>query len=346
MAVEGFTLPVLYLRQLADQVRALGGEVAPWLARVGLTEASLGDPALVVTFPMFEGLVLGALDATREPALGLFVGQRLGATAHGILGYAATASGTIRQALGVLESYAHLRLSLLDVSHDESPDAVRVRFTEVTPLGPVGRPLVETVVLSVRNIVDAISMGACQPVAVAFTFDEPEYAAVARDLFRCAVWYGRDWTGFVVTPHNLDTPLKLADPEAFREAQAICQRELDKLKASASMTSRVRRLLLERSDGFPTLQVTARLLHVTPRTLHRRLLDEGTSFRALLDDVRHRIAAEQLRSGRCRVEEVAYALGYTDVANFRRAFKRWEAVAPSTYAATTKPPGAAGRRRR
>lgn len=345
MTAEGFTLPVPYLRHLTDQVRALGGDVPTWLGAVGLAESSLADASLAVTFPMFEGLVLGALTATREPALGLFVGQRLGASAHGILGYAATTSGTIRQALTLLESYAHLRLSLLDVSHDVSPDAVRVRFTEVTPLGAVGRPLVETVVLSVRNIVDAISMGACQPVAVAFAFEEPEYAAVARDMFRCEVRYGEAWTGFVVVPSQLDAPLKMADPESFREAQAICQRELDKLKASASMATRVRRLLLERSDAFPTLQVTARLFHMTPRTLHRRLLDEGTSFRALLDDVRHRIAAEQLRSGRFRVEEVAYALGYTDVANFRRAFKRWESVAPSAFT-TTHAKSQGSRRRR
>lgn len=68
---------------------------------------------------------------------------------------------------------------------------------------------------------------------------------------------------------------------------------------------------------------------MTPRTLHRRLIDEGTSFRELLEEVRHTLAVEHLKSGRFSIEEIAYTLGYSDLANFRRAFKRWEDVPPS-----------------
>ena len=89
------------------------------------------------------------------------------------------------------------------------------------------------------------------------------------------------------------------------------------------------RLLLDRHGAFPSLQIAARRLHTTPRTLHRRLVAEGTSYRALLESVRHTLAVEQVKSGRFTIEEIAYTLGYTDLANFRRAFKRWERVPPS-----------------
>jgi AraC-like DNA-binding protein len=72
-------------------------------------------------------------------------------------------------------------------------------------------------------------------------------------------------------------------------------------------------------------------LHMTPRTLHRRLLAEGTSYRALLESVLHTLATEHVKSGHFTMEEIAYRLGYTDLANFRRAFKRWESVPPSAY---------------
>ena len=153
---------------------------------------------------------------------------------------------------------------------------------------------------------------------VAFPFDAPSYAGLARDLFKCEVRYGESWAGFTVPLAFADVPLKLADPEAFRQAALICQRELDKLVENESIAGRVQRLLLEKQNGFPSLQVAARLFHMTPRTLHRRLLDEGTSFRAILEEVRHKLAVEHVKSGRFSIEEIAYKLGYSDLANFRR----------------------------
>jgi AraC-like DNA-binding protein len=63
-------------------------------------------------------------------------------------------------------------------------------------------------------------------------------------------------------------------------------------------------------------------------------VDEGTSFHKLLEDVRRTLALEHVRSGRFAIEEIAYMLGYSDLANFRRAFRRWESVPPSVYRAS------------
>lgn len=333
MSDPAFTLPVHYLRIIADQVRSLGADVGHWLARSGLREASLDDPELSVPFSTFRTLVLDALVLTREPAFGPFVGQRLQANTHGILGYAAQSSGTMRQALELFERFVELRLSALSISSEVKPDEVRVRFHETLPLGDIERPVVEAVVMALRNVVDTISMGAVRIGVVAFAFEPPDYPELARELFGCEVLWGQDWTGFTVAPEALDFALRMADPAAYAEAARILQRELERGASSRSLSARVRRLLLERQSGFPSLQVTARLLHMTPRTLHRRLIDEGTSFRELLEEVRHTLAVEHLKSGRFSIEEIAYTLGYSDLANFRRAFKRWEDVPPSEFRA-------------
>lgn len=326
-----FTLPVHYIRHLAVQLRGMGVDVERWLAASGLTPAALDDAALSVPHAVFHRLVVDALAMSNEPALGLLVGQRLLASSHGILGYAAMNSGTIRQALDVFERFTRLRISLLTPSLEVHKGFMRVGYVEAQPLAELRRPLLEAVVLTVKNVLDAISMGACRVGWVSFPFDEPRYAALARDMFQCDVRYRQSWAGFSVPVDALDDPLKLADPDAFREAAAICQRELDKLTASESMATRVRRVLLEKQGGFPSLQVTARLFHLTPRTLHRRLEEEGTSFKELLEEVRRTLAVEHLKSGRFSIEEIAYTLGYSDLANFRRAFKRWEGVPPSIF---------------
>ena len=228
---------------------------------------------------------------------------------HGIVGFAALQSGSARQAIQLLERYFGVRTSLVIISLREDGE------------------------LAIKNLFDAVSLGASGVMRVSFPFACPDYAGLAAEMLRCEVIYDAGWTGFSLPLGLLDQPLKMADPASFREAELICQRELDKLEQTVSMSSRVRRIMLEKHNGFPCLNVTARLFHLTPRTLHRRLLEEGTSFKDILEQVRHTLAVEYLKAGHLSIEEIAYTLGYTDIANFRRAFKRWEAMPPSRYRA-------------
>jgi AraC-like DNA-binding protein len=331
--LQDFTLPIYYLRHIADQIGSMGADRARWLEQNQLTEAQLADVTLDIPFAAFRKLILDALDITREPALGLLVGERLGVNTHGIVGYAALNSGTLRQVVEMFERFMRLRTPLVTTGHELHGDQFRIVFTEVVPLGDIHRPLFEAVVLSVKNLVDAVTLGSRHVSLAAFGFAAPGDAALAHDLFRCEVRYGQAWTGFALPLEVVDLPLKMTDPTTFAEAALICQRELEKLAPRESLGARVRRLMLDKQNGFPSLQVTARLFHLTPRTLHRRLLQEGTSFQLILDDARHRLALEHLKTGSLSLQEIAWALGYTDLANFRRAFKRWEGLPPSGFRA-------------
>lgn len=336
---DEFTLPVPYLRFIAEAVRAAGGDVGQWLGRSGLSEADLASASFELDFERFQELIRNSRAMTREPALGLFVGQRLVASSHGIVGFAAMSSGTVRQGLELIARFSRLRTSMVSIALEGVAGGLRVLFEESRPLGELRRPILEAIVLSIKSEVGFYSAGACRASEVAFSCEAPEYQALARELFGCEVTYGASWTGFEVPSAALDAPLKTADPDALRDAAAICERELEKLTAGKSTAIRVRRVLLGQPDGFPSLRVTARALHMTARTLHRRLLDEGTSFRAILEDVRHALAVELVRSGRLSMQEIAYRLGYTELANFRRAFKRWEAAPPSALRPTSKAGG-------
>lgn len=332
---EDIQIPVEYVRLLADQLRSSAVNYDEWLRLSGLSPSSLDDAGPLLGYPAFRRLVLNALELTREPALGLFVGGRLVAATHGMVGAAAVNSRTVRQALEMVERFSRLRISLFAITHRADMHEARVLFAEALPLGEIQRPLLEAAVLSIKNVLEEITMGACQVREVAFPFEAPEYVALARDIFGCKVRYGQSWAGLAASPSVLDVPLKLADPAAFQEAADICQRELDRLAANESLAARVRRLLLEKQNGFPSLQVVARQFSMTPRTLHRRLVEEDTSYREILESVRHTLAVEHVKSGRFSMDEIAYRLGYTERANFRRAFKRWESVPPSSFREAT-----------
>ena len=330
-AIANLQVPAAYVQALAELIRSLGADTSDWLAMSGLTMARLEQPDASVSLPLFAQLAFDAVGITREPALGLLLGDRMHAASHGIVGFAVSSAGTPRQALELLARFVRLRLPLLSVSQQRVDGEVEVQFHEALPLGPMRGPVLEATLLTITRVLDSLSLGSCPIIRVAFPFPAPDHAPLTRTMFGCEVTFDAPVAAMRLPEQHLDLPLRRADPAAFREAAAICQRELDRIGIGERLADRVQRLLAERQSGFPSLAVVARLLQLTPRTLHRRLVAEGSSFQTLLDEVRHRRACEHLRAGGLSIEELAYALGYADPANFRRAFKRWEGVAPSLY---------------
>lgn len=324
-------LPIYYLHQVAEKISDMGVDLHEWLARSQLQKSQLDDVKHTLTFSTFRQLILDALSMTQEPALGLLIGRRLLLNTHGVLGYAAMNCGSLQQAIEVLGQYSLLRTPLVTLNHEIDGQQLRVTVSENYPLGDIRIAMHEVTMLGVKNVVDYLAAGTQPVTQVMFAFAKPAYAALAQEIFQCEVSYDQPWTGFVLPADIAAQALNRTDPNTYREALMICQSELDKIIQDQSLAMRVRRVLIERSNAFPSLQLTARLFHMTPRTLHRNLLEEGTSYRGILESVRHSLAAEHLKSDRLSIQEVAFALGYTDLANFRRAFKRWEGVAPSEY---------------
>lgn len=331
--MQDFTLPVQYMRQIAGLVGDMGADVPAWLARSQLSEAQLAEADLQLSLARFRELIEDALVCTDEPALGLLLGERLVVNTHGLLGYAALNSPSLREAAQLIERYIGVRTSLISIRLVETTGEARLVFSEAAPLGVIAPTVMEAVILAIKNVLDFMTLGSCNLERVSFAFPQPAYADLAEQLCKCELRYGQTWSGFVLPAKAIDLPLKMADAASFRDAELILQRELDKLSAEQSMSARVRRVMLEKQSGFPSLSFTARLFNLTPRTLHRRLQAEGTSFQALLEDVRHRLALEHLKSPNMTIEEIAYGLGYSDLANFRRAFKRWQQQPPSAYRA-------------
>jgi AraC-like DNA-binding protein len=324
-------IAVPYVRLIAEQLRRMGVSLPHWLELSGFGPGDLAREDFVVDLASFRSLALDARRLSREPALGLLLGEAMGVQAHGALGHAAMSSQSVREVLALIERYLGLRIALVGLRVDEGVDEARLVLTELMPLGEVRTMALEGVIGSIRSLLSDVSMGVCEVQSAHFPFEDPGYAPLAETLLRSPVRYQQGWAGLSLSPRTLDLPLKTSDSRAFRLADELCGRELLRIQERQSWEARVRRVLLETRVGFPTLEETARRLRVTPRTLHRRLVSEETSFRSILEDLRQGSAIEQLSSGEASIEEVAYILGYADPANFRRAFRRWTGVPPGRF---------------
>ena len=94
----------------------------------------------------------------------------------------------------------------------------------------------------------------------------------------------------------------------------------------------VRRVLAEElAEGEPTLEHLSKRLHMSARTLHRRLAAEGTTFRSVVTTLRMELAERGLREPHLPIGEIAFRLGFSEPSAFHRAFKRWTGWQPLAY---------------
>jgi AraC-like DNA-binding protein len=164
-----------------------------------------------------------------------------------------------------------------------------------------------------------------------FDFDRPQYHQKYQMFAPANVQFNHGFCGLAFDLKWADFVLNDVDPMSFEQAKQICELEKQKLSEQMSIAGRVRQCIIANQNEFPTLQGIADKLHISPRTLHRELAREGSSFKAVLEEFQAKKAREYLLAYRYPVSKTALLLGYSDTANFRRAFKRWFGCAPSEY---------------
>jgi AraC-like DNA-binding protein len=113
--------------------------------------------------------------------------------------------------------------------------------------------------------------------------------------------------------------------------QATCERLIGQAKTSMGVSGQVYQILMASPGQLPTMDEVANMVHMNERTLRRKLEGEGTAFGDIVDDVRASLASEYLKTTKMKTEDIAALVGFSDAANFRRAFKRWTGKSPREY---------------
>jgi AraC-like DNA-binding protein len=134
-----------------------------------------------------------------------------------------------------------------------------------------------------------------------------------------------------VAEAHLDMPLPMANAHAVSLAEDRCKYLLRQVSLKKSWSEWVSMMLQHAEDCQPLLEDLAKLLNVSTRTLDRYLDKEGTSFRELSVQIRNQRACKLINDGHMTISQIAYMLGYTDLANFSRSFKKAQGVSPLAY---------------
>ena len=130
---------------------------------------------------------------------------------------------------------------------------------------------------------------------------------------------------------QVEAPLPTANPEILQSCERIMADYLARMD-KADISHRVYQLILEKlATGEPSQEKIADALHMSTRSLHRKLTAAGTNFKALLDNTRRELAMQYIRQSNLSIADITYNLGFYDASSFSRAFKRWTGKSPAKY---------------
>ncbi len=332
-------LPGAYMHELSSLCARYGVPAEALLEGTGLTLAALKDPATRIGIPVCAHIVAQARARTGEPALAFLMGAHMRLSWHGFLGFAAMTASTVREALAIAESFSLTRTAALGLSSYVEGDRAALVLEERAPLGELREFVILTLLVGIGRIASDFTGKALTGVAEC-AFPAPDYASRALSHPGGAalgtMLFDQPAHRLVFDASTLDLPVVTADPAAMELARAQCDRELAALKEAGGFVGRVRSRVARggaEARGMRDLDEVARALSVSGRTLKRRLSEQGTSFSAVLEEVRRQRALLLLSDRRVALADVAERLGYSDSANFTRAFRRWTGQTPASYRA-------------
>jgi AraC-like DNA-binding protein len=319
----------LHLVELAARWQVPSAEL---LAGSNMTEASLADPATRLPLPLIERLIERARALTGEPGLGFHLGLSMRISAHGHLGFAAMTATTLGGALSIAARFAPTRSTAIAIKLEVTGDHALVIIEENAAFGSARDVIILSLVVGIWQIGNALT-GRSLHGGVDIAFSEPSYFARFAALAPGPVRFDQPRHQLVFNKAILDLPLVLSDPAAQSLAREQCERELEAIGPRAAVVAAVRAHLPREDGGFYALPRIAKKMHMSVRTLKRKLEGDGTSYTELLDEERRGKAMLLLRRDDLAVEEIADRLGYSDAANFTRAFRRWTGTTPKAFRA-------------
>jgi len=237
----------------------------------------------------------------------------------------------VRDAIDLGLRYLNLTYAFSRFTIDEARGRLHMILDDEGIPGPARRVLVERDLSAVYHMWGQL-LGESPPlIGLQLRFQEPSYVARYEELLGIRPVFDAKRTAMEYEASLLDRPMPQASVHTAKLSEAQCETLLAARQARERTAGRVRHLLMNEPGRAPDMQRIAKQLATTSRSLRRRLKEEGTSFRVLVDEVRETLAEQLLSTAGLSVDAVAQRLGFANTAGFITAFKRWKGVPPGAW---------------
>ena len=311
-------------------IRELGLDPDVALKAAGLAPGALGNPSGEVPYASIGRLLEIAAEQTRCAHLGLLAGRVWHVDDLGLVSELVRHSPSVGEALRTLTVYQHLNSGGGMAFLLERTGVAEFGYAIYQPHVRGTDQLFDAALAAGYNLLRELCGPGFAATDVLIPRAKPADVAVYRNTFRLVPRFDSEVAALRFPDHWMRRPIDGADPERFRQARERAERS-----GREGLIQRVMRALrVLMLGGNVSGEDTARMLSMHRRTLNRRLKAQGTTFQAVLDQVRFETARQLLESTNLPLDDVAATLGYASVSPFMRSFRRWTGTTPGQWRRT------------
>ena len=318
---------------IAKAIDSYGFDSRALFDKAGLDHDKLHDPLARFSFPAVARLWVLAAETSRDPCFGLTVASFWHPTTLHALGYSWLASNNLEEAFERAVRYSRIvNTAASGVLKIEKSENSYCLIIDGGGLNPNPSPASLDAALAMLMIMSRAAYGEdFRPLRVSLQRGKPASPHRFDEFFDSPVEFSHTENTMWIDPLVVVKPLATANPELVRINDQIVTDYLAQLDRS-DVTMQVRSKLIERlPSGFVSEEEIASSIHISRRSLQRRLKDQGTSFTELLENTRRDLSLQYVRDPQHSFNEVGFLLGFSEPGNFSRAFKRWYGKSPSQY---------------
>lgn len=328
-------IPARYYARMVDVLQKMDVDIFSLLQLAKIDGKTLHDTDTLLSISQVEALIAEMLRLSQKSDLAIEVGRALKLTSHSSVGFALLTSPSMSYALHLLARYFRLITPLFSMQYALSHERVDLLFK---PILPMSKPCVafhlEVMAVAIHWDLSEMLQQRLPRYDLYLSLPRPAHVARYNELAeaRCHfLWESTPCLRMSFPAEFMQRPLPFADPSALQMAERQCHELVKKVIVGNKVADWVLMMLRESDDGMPSLAELAHTLNLSTRTLDRYLKKQDVSFRALQQQVIQEKSLKMLADHQFTITQIAYELGYSNAANFTRAFKQVMCMSPSEY---------------
>ena len=327
--------PVIGLMYIIQGLKASGEDVSAVVDKYSLDLETM-DPGAHIDRALELTILIELAQNLSDPAAGLKAGTHFGLAGYGPFTMLLMTCENAYQAFQAGVRYQGCTFLSGTLRLEPHSDQTALALRPIVLPEPAFRFRVDGEVSGTVKLIRDMQVGLgvnLAPQCVHMPYPEPAEKAVYESFFNCPVVFGEAEARIFVKNEHLQLRFPTADATAHRLYRNQCDQLLLQREqgSPADVAGKVAQHLGLFSGDFPSAIDAAEALGLSERSLRRQLASEGTSFRALADQVREEKACALLVGSNLSVELIAQRMGYGEPASFIRAFQRWTGTTPAAY---------------
>ena len=324
------TFSASYVNTLITTALALGVNRAELLQAASLTDAELSMPSKRITMCKVATLFHVAKALSCRPGFGLSVGKHITPSSFGVHGYMLMSCKNVAEVIELLPTYEKIVTDIATCHSKPLNNEFKVSWrTEIKDLD-FKLNISEAILSGWHFFGRSLTANSMTFKEVCFEHERPKYFAKYETLFQCPVKFNQAESSVLVPRSYLEFPVKQYDPELQGLMKEKAKILLQKIESNGHCSQQVEHYLHNNLAYLqPSILQVAEAMNMSERTLRRRLKEENTTFKALLNNCRKDEAKLYLEDMSLSLTEVANLLGYESQGSFTQACKGWFEVTPS-----------------